>query len=515
MNAKSRTEYSIINIITGLGGYFVNTILGLLCRMVFTRILSEEYLGINGLFTNILSMLSLAELGIGSAIVYALYKPLAQNDTNKITALVQFYGKCYRIVGVVVAVLGVFLIPFLNVLIHTQPNITESIYTIYIIFLFNTASTYFFSYRSSLIAAAQKNYIVIGVNYIITIIQSVIQIGWLCITHNYLGYLLIQTLGTLIYNITISKIAVKEFPFIVEKNSVSLEKKERRSLIKNVRALIIWKLSGLLVNSTDNIIITFFSGLSAVGLSSNYMLLSGTLNGLLNQIFSSISASVGNLNAISSTEKKENMFYTINLMNYWLYAWTAIGIFVCSSDIVHVMFGKDYVMHISIPFVIALNYYMVGMQNIVWTYKNTMGIFRQGRYLLIFTAIINLTCSIFMGRIWGVFGIFFATAVSRVLTNVWYDAYAVFKYGLQTSSCKYFKEYIKCAVLTIVLGASCYLICEILQGNIIFRMLMKIIICSIIVNVVFWIVFHKKEEFIYYKRFISKLIRNIKVVKDE
>ena len=165
MRNRSRTEYSILNIITGLGGYATNTILGLICRMVFTRTLSAEYLGISGLFTNILTMLSLAELGIGSAIVYALYKPLAENNKEKIASLVQFYGKCYRIIGVIVATVGVALMPFLGLLIKEQPAIKESLYLIYAIYLFNTASTYFFSYRSSLIAAAQQNYIVTGINY--------------------------------------------------------------------------------------------------------------------------------------------------------------------------------------------------------------------------------------------------------------------------------------------------------------------------------------------------------------
>ena len=131
---KSRTEYSILNIVTGLGGYMINTIFGLICRMVFTRTLSADYLGVSGLFTNILTMLSLAELGIGSAIVYALYKPLATNDKDKVASLVQFYGKCYRIIGIVVAVIGIILMPFLDLLITEQPDIKESIYLIYGIF---------------------------------------------------------------------------------------------------------------------------------------------------------------------------------------------------------------------------------------------------------------------------------------------------------------------------------------------------------------------------------------------
>ena len=160
MQQRSRSEYSIINIVTGLGGYFINTILGYICRMVFVRCLSAEYLGINGLFTNILSMLSLAELGIGGAIGFALYKPLAENDKDKIATLMNFYGKAYKVIGMIVAVLGLLMMPFLKVLITTQPNIKENLYVIYAIYLFNTASSYFFSYRSALLTAAQRNYIV-------------------------------------------------------------------------------------------------------------------------------------------------------------------------------------------------------------------------------------------------------------------------------------------------------------------------------------------------------------------
>ena len=226
MRKKSRTEYSVLNIITGLGGYALNTVLGLVCRMVFTRTLSAEYLGVSGLFTNILSMLSLAELGIGSAIVYALYKPLAVDDKEKVASLVKFYGQCYRVIGVVVAVIGVALMPFLHLLID-EPNIQENIYLLYGLYLFNAASTYFFSYRASLLMAAQQNYIVTGVNYIITVAQSVLQIIWLFATHHYIGYLIIQCVCVFIYNIVVSYIARKEYPYIAEKISNRVVKLRR------------------------------------------------------------------------------------------------------------------------------------------------------------------------------------------------------------------------------------------------------------------------------------------------
>lgn len=124
---RTRSEYSIINILTGFGGYFLNTIIGYICRMVFVRCLSAEYLGVNGLFTNILSMLSLAELGIGGAIGFALYKPLAENDKDKVATLMSIYGKTYKIIGCVVAIIGLAMMPFLNIIITEQPNIQENL----------------------------------------------------------------------------------------------------------------------------------------------------------------------------------------------------------------------------------------------------------------------------------------------------------------------------------------------------------------------------------------------------
>ena len=164
MNEKSRSEYSIINILTGFGGYFFNVLIGYICRIFFVRCLNADYLGINGLFTNILSMLSLAELGIGGAIGFALYKPIAEHDEDKIASYMQLYGKAYRIIGITVGVFGLLMMPFLRIIITTPPNISENIYVIYLVYLFNTASSYFFSYRASLITAAQKNFIVLGVN---------------------------------------------------------------------------------------------------------------------------------------------------------------------------------------------------------------------------------------------------------------------------------------------------------------------------------------------------------------
>ena len=509
MKHKSRTEYSVMNISAGLAGYIINTLMGFLCRMVFVRSLAPEYLGINGLFGNILSMLSLAELGIGTAILYALYKPIAEENHEKIASLMKFYGKVYRVIGLIVAIVGLCLIPFLDIIIGEAPNIKENIYIIYVVYLFNTCLTYFFSYRGSLFMASQRNYVQLGLSYTITILQSIIQIVLLLLTKEYYLYLAIQTIGTFVYNILISQWAKREYPYINGSNIKPLSKREKRNLAKNVKALTVNKLTDLLVNSTDNIIITYFNGLVAVGTASNYTLLSGALSTITNQIFNSLTASVGNLNAIESQAYKYKFYKILQMANFFIFGWATLGIMFVSEDLVGLFFGTNYILPQKIPFVLALNFYLVTMQSSITTYRSAMGLFKYGQYTLIFTAIINLVLSIWLGKIWGLFGIYFATSISRILTNVWYMPYAVFKYGLKRNPIEYFKKYLLYAFLLIVDGVICYFLCSFCQFPYLINAILKAIICSVVSNVVFWIVFHKTEEFAFLKMKLKSLINRV------
>jgi O-antigen/teichoic acid export membrane protein len=505
MASQSRTGNSIRNIATGLGGYFLNTLLGFITRTVFIKCLAADYLGINGLFTNILTMLSLAELGVGTAIVYALYKPLATDDKDKVASLMQFYGRAYRVIGIAVAVFGLCMMPFLKIVIPEVPHIKESLYLIYSIYLFNTVSSYFFSFRSALITASQQYYIVNGLSYLVTIVTSLVQIPLLLITREYLPFLLVQAASTLIYYVLLSKIAKKKFPYIASKDIQPLEKEEKKSIIKNVRALMVTQLSGVLVNNTDNIIITYFKGLATVGYLSNYLLLTGTLNTLLTQAFSGITASVGNYNALETREKKLELFHFINLANFWLFGWAAIGIAVMSNDIIKLWVGSDYLLPVSIPWVIALNFYLVGMQSAVWTYKSTLGLFKYGRYLLLITAALNLGLSLYLGNKWGLFGILFATTIARVVTNVWYDPYAVFKYGLKEPPLKYFGRYLMYAVVLFSTAGLCFFLCDLVKFSVVWNVVVKFIICCTVPNLIFLFVFHKRTEFNYFLTLLRRL----------
>ena len=506
----SRTANSIRNILTGFMGQGIQLILGFVNRLVFIRCLNAEYLGVNGLFTNILSMLSLAELGIGTAIVYELYRPLAEKDEKKIASLMRFYQKAYCGIGLLIAVAGMCVIPFLNIMIAEPPKINENLVLIYCIFLFNTASSYFFSYKSSILTADQKNYLVVGINYIIVFVQSILQIIILLVTRNFILYLICQSVGTLTYNVIISRVADKRYPSIRGKNIQPLDEDSRKGLFKNIKALIIIKIGGVLVNSTDNIIISSIKGLAATGLNSNYTFLLNTLNSILQQIFNGITASVGNVNAVETNEKKKKMFKIINFLNFWLFAWCTIAFIILANSIVSICFGTRYILGQNIVIISAINFYVVGMQNAVWTYKTTMGLFDYGKYLVVGTGVINIILSIILGQKWGLFGILLATFISRIVTNVWYDPYAVLKYGFKDNPMEYFGTYIKYLIVGVMTFTITRICASIITGNMLVMFIWKLIICILIPNILFIIIFCRQEEFIYLKEKSKGIVNKLK-----
>lgn len=505
MKKLTRTEYSLLNMATGIVGYGLNTVMGFVCRIVFVRMLSAEYLGINGLFTNILSLLSLAELGISSAITFALYKPIAEDDEEKISSIMLFYRKAYVAIGTVVAIVGLALIPFLSVIITEPPAIKESIGLLYLLYLFNTVISYFFSHRQSLMTAMQRQYIVTGYNYVVTILQSLLQMAFLILTREYLSYLVIQIIGSVSYNVWLSAKAAKDYPYIKRKNIKKLPKEEKRVLIKNIKALAINKVSGVLVNGTDNIAITYFIGLSSVGFVSNYTLFSTTLDRLITQLFNGLTGSVGNLNASTDNESRYSFFKILNLANFWLYGWASIGIAIVSGDLVSWFYGSEYVMPANIPIILALNFYSIGMLHAVYTYKSTLGLFRYGQYLLFFTGVINLVFDVILGQILGTFGIYLATMIARLMTNLWYEPYAVYRYGFGKSPLLYIKRYAMFALVLCIAGGVCYLLCSLCNFQVIIRVIVKILICSIVPNTIFYFCFKKTSEFQY----LYRSLRNI------
>lgn len=512
MKTQSRRLNSFKNISTGIIGQIFLTGISFFNRTIFIYCLSTDYLGINGLFTNILSLLSLAELGIGTAMTYALYEPLANKNNEKLKSLMGFYAKAYRGIGIIVILFGILLMPFLDVFIKESPTITENIRIIYLFFLFNSAITYFFSYKQSLIMADQKNYVSLITSYGITIVQSIFQIIILIFTKNYILYLLTQSVMALLYNIIISKIADRLYPFLKDKNKIELKKESKDELFVNIKALVVIKLSGLLVNNTDNIIISYFSGLSTVGLASNYIMLITIITTILTQIFNGITASVGNMNAKLNNESKEVWFERINFLNFWLYGLCAICITILINDVILIWLGDGYLLPFPVIVIMAINFYTVGMQSSIWMYKNTMGLFKYGRFLLLLTAIINLVLSFILGEVWGLFGVLLATFISRLLTNLWYDPYAVYKYGFHKNIKLYLKTYFLYLIVIVLSYLMCYQVSSFITCTGLLTLILKIIVTFITINLLFVVFFIRNKDFQFYKSFIFQMLSKLKVI---
>ena len=312
---ESRTKNTIRNVKTGAIVQMINKIMAFVVRTVFIKMLNTEYLGVNGLFTNVLTILSFAELGIGTAIIFNMYKPVAENDKEKIKSLMKLYKKSYNMIGIIVFILGLCVIPFMNIIIKDVPNIKENLIVIYLLFLFNTASSYFFTYKKSIIYAHQKQCIIDNIDSIFYLTKSILEIIFLMLTKNFIVYLIIQILGTFIENIIIAIKADKMYPYLKEKDVKQLSKSESKNIFENVKSLVIYKFGGVIMNGTDNILISSLVNVSTVGLSSNYTLIINSIKAIIVSALNGVTASVGNLNAVGKPKQKEKVFYQITFVN--------------------------------------------------------------------------------------------------------------------------------------------------------------------------------------------------------
>lgn len=308
-----RIQNSLKNILFGLSGQIISIGMGFVVRTVFIFTLGIEYLGVDGLFTSILLMFSLANLGFDTAIIYSLYRPLAEKDIYKIQALMNLYQKAYRLIGVVVLLIGLSLLPFLDHLVNADTTIKD-INIIYLLFLISSVSSYYFVYKQSIIIADQSNYIISKIHTLFIIISNALQIVLLIIISDYIVVLVAQLTLKVIENVYIANKANKLYPFLKEKNNAKLSKTDRREFFENLYSLLLYKISGVVINATDNIVISKFIGVIWVGVYSNYLLILNTLNTLLGYLFYSITASVGNLNVKENADKKYFIFRVINFL---------------------------------------------------------------------------------------------------------------------------------------------------------------------------------------------------------
>lgn len=506
-NQQSRTQNVLKASFMGTACNLVNIILGFVYRTIFIRILSSSYLGINGLFGNILQILSFADLGISTAIVYRFYEPISQNDVHKVGQLMNFFKSVYRVIASVILVAGMSLLPFLKFFIKDTRELPPDVnlQLIYILFLLQTISSYLFVYKQTILSADQKQYITSLTQTIITLMRYILQVGVLLLTRSYTWTLAASIILNLTSNIAFSKwVGYKYRDVFSVKESIS--KAEKQQILDDTKATLCHKIGGTVLNSTDNIILSKCVGIVATGLYSNYSMILSSLSGILNQVFGSFTSSLGNAHIKQNAEQKYMSYRRLLFANLWITSVCTVCLYNLLNDFITIWVGADMLLSDLTVTVLCMQFFIETARIISMAYTNGCGLFVRDKIRPLIEASINLGVSIIMANLFGIAGVFIGTIVSHLCTVFWREPYLLYKYEFGKSMKEYCCYYGVAVALTIGL---CFLTVQmsrplfperktlvtwILKGNFIF----------ILSNIIAAVLLHRCSEFGFYVSFLRK-----------
>lgn len=444
---ENRIKKSLRNYIYLLGNLAVNLILQFANRTIFIHTLGVSYLGINGLFSNVISLLNMVDLGLSTSVLYSFYKPLAEKDFEKINILLKFYKKIYYVISTAVFVLGMTLIPFLKYFVNLDKDI-PNIYLFYIMLVINTAVSYLFVYKTCILVADQKQYVMTKYQIIFNVVRSILQIVALSLYSSYEIYLLILIITTIFQNMICAAKVDKIYP--IKKTNEKLIESDKKELKNNIFSMFAYKIASQVFSGTDNIIISVLFGTISVGLYSNYLLIIQFISNIVGSIFSASTASVGNSIVVDSPKRRLEIFNDMQTIS------SMVGIFFTSelllliNDFIKLWLGDEYVLNSLIVLAVVINFAMdCGFQPI-WCFRNAAGIFVKLKYIMLVAAVLNIILSIGLGKLMGIPGVFFATTISRILSYFWYEPRILFKDFLNISERIYYKSWFKYVINLII-----------------------------------------------------------------
>lgn len=501
---ETRTEKSIKNVVTGLIYKFIGILFPFLIRTAIIHKLGSEYLGLNSLFTSILQVLSLSELGIGTAMVYSMYKPMAENDTSTICSMLTIYKKIYRIIGCIILIVGLVLLPFLEYFINGDYPQDINIYLIYLIYLFNTVITYFlFSYKKSILDALQKVSIENFINTITTTIMYILQLIALYFLENYYIYILFLPLSTIVLNLIRNIIITKKYPQYVCKGSI--ENGFIKDLYNKVKALIGHKIGSTVLWFSDSIVISSVLGLNTLAIYSNYYYIMNAIIGVMAIVYNSVLASIGNSLVTENIEKNHKDFMMFTFGNCWLVGLCSVCLLCLYQPFMKLWMGTDMMFEFPIVILFVVYFYSWLFSKIGNTYENAAGMWQLDFYKPYVSAILNLVLNIVLVKIIGIAGVLISTIISSVIVEATWETFILYKYLFKRSPKDYIIKVIKYILVTIITCIITYYVCTLIHLGDLLSLIIKAIICLIIPNIIFTLIYFRTEEF---KNTINK-IKNI------
>lgn len=511
-----RKYYVIKNIFAKWISIAIITILQLIARKIFIQYYSDDLMGLCSLLQSVISMLSLLELGIGSAIYFNLYDPLAKHDDCKIAAIMQLYKRIYSRIGIAVLVVGLCLLPFINIFITTEVEL-NTVKITYLILLLDTGLSYFMAYRRNIFSADQKEYIGTDVDTITTIGATITQIILTILVHNYYLYIGSKVVWTIGANIFIYIYAGNQYPYIKPKTNYRLSKEFIRKFKNDVKALCVVNIASYLVFGTDNLLISKYVNLSSVFIYSNYNTIINTINKLFHSIFNSAQASVGNYIVIEGKEKSYELFENMFFVNFLITCYTSVSLITVFNNFMELWLGKEYILPIGIVAILIYNNYSRFILQTPSVFRNAAGIYspyRFYKYWGLIEGVVNLFASLLLIHVLKgqkILGIFLGTSISTVITSI-VGSHALFKYyfGIEKLR-KYIYDYFLYLFLTIGYSVISLFLCKIFYiENAWINTIIALGIAALIPNIFNVVIFRNSYSMNYFKKLFLKKLENVK-----
>lgn len=460
---EGRSRKTARNSIAGLVTQVITLGLGFFSRTIFIHSIGVEYLGLNGVFTNVVSLLSLAELGLGTAFAFALYGPLHDGTWGRLSAILALYRRTYRIVAAGMGVIGVAVIPLLPRIVTTKiplPNLV----ILYLVFLATSVVSYLFADRVAVVAADQRLYLVRWYGFVFDLARVSLQVWVLLSFHSYLGYLAVQLVVTIATNVVIAQKAGKLYPGAFSPRE-RLHAEEHAKLWQNVRAMAIYRLSGVLLNGTTNIVISLVVGTIMVGYYSNYMLIVGAAATIVEGLFTSATASVGNLVASSERASLRKAFEDAETIAFLVHATIGICFLTSLDDLIGLWLGAQFRLGWPVVTAISAGFYVYGMLRPVMVFREVCGIFSKAQFALLATALLNIGLAVGLGVALGLPGVLVANPLARLLFQGWFEPLVLLRGHPVMSISGYLWRQVRLATLGLVAAAGSWVLVGSIGGS--------------------------------------------------
>lgn len=511
--ADSRSKNTARNIVFAFANKMVAILLPFISRTIILYLLGEEYLGVGSLFTSILSFLSLAELGLGSAIVYSLYKPIEDKDTEKICAFLAYYRRLYRWIGGVMLAVGTLILPIIPHLIKGEPPEGTNVYILFYLYLINSVISYLFAgYKQCLLVAHQRSDIKSKITLAINVLIQAGQIVALVLTRNFYVYAFVPIVGTILTNVLNSVVTNKQYPEYQCRGV--LETEDKRAIQKRLSGLVGTKLNSIVVHAADMIVVSAFLGLTATSIYGNYYYIMSAVNSFVVLFFSSMTASVGNSLITETNEKNYALFNRIGFLNAWITGWCSVCLLCLYHPFMILWTGEALTYPIGVEVALVVYFFMFSSQRTMLVFKDAAGIWYEDRYRPYVCMVTNIVLNLVLVHKCGIYGVVFSSIAAFAISIPWVNQ-TLFKTLFKKSSIGNLLSMGYYALITLAASAITWVITEWLplgenRMAIIGWLFARAGVCLVVPNLIFVLCYCRKQEFAQVIKMVSSRLRRKK-----